>query len=102
MPFVATALTGDDPIVAASDYVRAHVQSIANYCTGPVSVLGTDGFGRSDTRAALRAFYEVDRYAIVLAALAALERRGNVSRDTLAAAIERYGIATEDAEPWLR
>jgi pyruvate dehydrogenase E1 component len=69
---VSTLLGGDAPIVAATDYVRSHAQSIAGYVRAPFTVLGTDGFGRSDTRAALRRFFEVDRQHIVIAALAAL------------------------------
>ncbi len=99
---IAALLPGDAPIVAASDYVRSHVQSIATYCDAAFVALGTDGFGRSDTRAALRAFFEVDRHHIVLASLSALERRGEVTRTTVAEAIARYGIATDDPGPWLR
>ncbi len=99
---LATLLPGEMPVVAASDYVRSHVQTIATYCDAPFVALGTDGFGRSDTRAALRSFFEVDRHHIALAALSALERRGEVARATLAAAIERYAIPCDAAEPWLR
>jgi pyruvate dehydrogenase E1 component len=62
------------PIVAASDYVRAVADLIRPYVADRYVALGTDGFGRSDTRAALRAFFEVDRHAIVGAALHALGR----------------------------
>jgi len=93
-------LPGDTPVIAASDYVRAHVQSIASYLDAPFVALGTDGFGRSDTRAAPRRFFEVDRHAIVLAALAALERRRAIAATTVAEAIERYGIAADEPEAW--
>ena len=64
-------------------------------------VLGTDGFGRSDTRSALRSFFEVDRHQIVIAALDALRRDGVLDRAALGAAIERYGIDAERPPSWL-
>ena len=93
-------LAGDAPIVAASDYVRAWPQLIASYVSAPFDALGTDGFGRSDTRAALRSFFEVDRYHIVLAALTALREQGGVDAATCAKAIERYGILPEQRPSW--
>ena len=95
-------LPGDVPIVAATDYVRAWPQSIAEYVAAPFTTLGTDGFGRSDTRAALRAFFEVDRHHIVLAALTALRERGTLPTNVCAEAIARYAIAVDDAAPWTR
>ena len=88
--------------VAATDYVRAYPQLIAPYVDGRYVSLGTDGFGRSDTRAVLRRFFEVDRHAIVLAALDGLVRDGLIAADVLAAAIARYGIDTDTASPWSR
>ena len=87
-------------IVAASDYVRAWPQLIAAHAPAPFTALDTDGFGRSDTRAALRSFFEVDRHQIVLAALTSLAQRGELERSACAMAIERYGIATEQDAPW--
>ncbi len=95
-------LGGDTPIVAASDYVRAYPQLIAPYLTASFTVLGTDGFGRSDTRAALRRFFEVDRQHVAVAALDALARAGKIDRGTVARAIEHYGIETELSAPWTR
>ncbi len=95
-------LGGDTPIVAASDYVRAYPQLIAPYLTASFTVLGTDGFGRSDTRAALRRFFEVDRQHIAVAALDALARAGKIDRGTVARAIEHYAIETELSAPWTR
>jgi pyruvate dehydrogenase E1 component len=94
------SLAGDAPVVAASDYVRAWPQLIAAYLTVPFVALGTDGFGRSDTRAALRRFLEVDRFQIVLAALQALLDGNSVTRETLANAIARYGIDAGAVAPW--
>jgi pyruvate dehydrogenase E1 component len=99
---VAASLTGATPIIAASDYVRAYPQLIAPYLSADFTVLGTDGFGRSDTRAALRRFFEVDREHIVLAALDALARRGELDRDVVARALERFGIDPELGAPWTR
>jgi pyruvate dehydrogenase E1 component len=95
-------LAGATPIVAASDYVRAYPQLIAPYLTASYTTLGTDGFGRSDTRAALRRFFEIDRHHIAIAALDALARAGTIERAVVAQAIERFGIDTELAAPWTR
>jgi pyruvate dehydrogenase E1 component len=93
---VETLLGGDAPIVAATDYVRAYPQLVASYLRAPFTALGTDGFGRSDTRAALRRFFEVSREHIVVAALSAS------SREQAAEAIARYGVDTECGASWLR
>ncbi|MBK9082089.1 MAG: alpha-ketoglutarate dehydrogenase [Rhizobiales bacterium] len=95
-------LGGPAPIVAASDYVRAWPQLIAAYLEAPFTALGTDGFGRSDTRAALRGFFEVDRYHVVVAALAALAKQGKIAREIVGEAIARYGVAVDPAPPWER
>jgi pyruvate dehydrogenase E1 component len=95
-------LGGETPIVAASDYVRAYPQLIASYLGAPFTVLGTDGFGRSDTRAALRRFFEVDRAHIALAVLDTLARSGRLERTLLVRAIAQFGIDTELAAPWTR
>ncbi len=94
-------LGGDTPIVAASDYVRAWPQLVASYLRAPFVALGTDGFGRSDTRAALRGFFEIDRHQIVLVALTALRDCGQLDAGVCAAAIERYGIKAEQPASWL-
>ena len=80
------------PVIAATDYVRAYPQLIAPYVEARFVALGTDGFGRSDTRAQLRGFFEVDRRHIALAALQALVEEGTLQRPTLAEAIKRYGV----------
>jgi pyruvate dehydrogenase E1 component len=97
---VARCLPPGAPVIAASDYVRALPLLIANDLQSPYTVLGTDGFGRSDTRARLRAFFEVDRFHIVLAALTALADSGQIPRQHCATAIERYGIKPVDEAPW--
>src|SRR3954469_5893395 len=86
----------EGPIIAASDYVRAVPDLIRPYVPRQYVTLGTDGFGRSDTRAALREFFEVAAKSIVVAALAALDRK--LVRD----ALHRYGIDAVDRAPWQR
>jgi pyruvate dehydrogenase E1 component len=76
--------------------VRAYAQLIGSYIGAPYFALGTDGFGRSDTRTALRRFFEVDRWHIAAAALASVDRAKH------AEALARYGIATEPGAPWTR
>jgi pyruvate dehydrogenase E1 component len=99
---VERQLQGAELVVAATDYVRAYPQLIAPYLGGRFVTLGTDGFGRSDTRLALRRFFEVDRHSIVVATLDALAREGQVTLHTVAQAIERYGVDTQSAAPWTR
>jgi len=97
---VEQCLTGTAPIVAATDYVRAYPQLIASYVDARFVALGTDGFGRSDTRAALRGFFENDRWHVVVATLHALARQGDLPPTVVAAAIERYGIDATADPPW--
>lgn len=97
---VAHCLAEAFPVIAASDYVAAYPQLVGTYVNNRFVALGTDGFGRSDTRRALRSFFEVDRHHIVVAALDSL--RDQVSRATVAAAIERYRIDSEALAPWAR
>jgi pyruvate dehydrogenase E1 component len=82
--------------------VRAYPQLIAAYVEAPFTALGTDGFGRSDTRAALRSFFEVDAGHVVVAALAALVTEGSVTQETVAEAIVKYAIDVAHEAPWSR
>jgi pyruvate dehydrogenase E1 component len=84
------------PVIAASDYVSAVADLIRPYVSRKYVALGTDGFGRSDTRAALRAFFEVDAGNIAVAALAALDH------PSVAEARRRYGIDSASRPPWQR
>ena len=88
------------PIVAASDYVRAVPDLIRTWVPRRYVVLGTDGFGRSDTRAALREFFEVDRLGIALAAISALADEGAVSRRLVSDFMARYGYNPPELPPW--
>ena len=64
------------------------------------TALGVDGFGRNDTRQALRAFFEIDRCSVVIAALASLATEGLIAREVVANAIERYGVNSSAPPPW--
>jgi pyruvate dehydrogenase E1 component len=97
---VGTLLDGNAPIVAATDYVRTYPQLIAPYTRARLVALGTDGFGRSDTRSSLRNFFEVDRHHIVIAALDALAAAGLLHRNIIGEAIKRYSVSTEGDAPW--
>ena len=98
---VRLCLDGGAPVIAATDYVRAWPQLIASYVDAPFTALGTDGFGRSDTRAALRRFFEVDRHHVALAALTALREQGQVDADACAQAISRYGLSVDAPASWV-
>ncbi|SDA80580.1 pyruvate dehydrogenase E1 component [Pseudomonas sp. NFACC15-1] len=87
-------------IIACTDYVRALPQLIASYLDGHYTVLGTDGFGRSDTRSQLRRFFEVDRHQIVLSALTSLVHEGRLDASVCAEAIARYAIDVDVVAPW--
>ena len=88
------------PIVAASDYVRAVAEQVRPYVGGEMTVLGTDGFGRSDSREALRRFFEVNAEHIVIAALDQLSRRGQFDRDRLPQIIKDFGVDVDAPPPW--
>jgi pyruvate dehydrogenase E1 component len=102
-PYVTQALAASQgPVIAATDYVRAVPELIRAYVPRRYVTLGTDGFGRSDTRQALREFFEVDRKAVVLAALQALADDGAIEARVLEAARSKYrGDAPAGAAPWL-
>jgi pyruvate dehydrogenase E1 component len=97
---VETLLAGDAPVIAATDYVRALPQLISPYVRARFVALGTDGFGRSDTRAALRNFFEVDKHHVAVAALAALARDGKLDPAIVAKAIGKYGLDAGAPAPW--
>jgi pyruvate dehydrogenase E1 component len=93
---------GGAPVVAATDYVRALPELIRPWVDGRYEVLGTDGYGRSDYRRALRAFFEVDRHHVAVAALHALAQDGKVEPSVVQQAIERYDIDADVDAPWRR
>jgi pyruvate dehydrogenase E1 component len=101
VPLVTAALSGSDgPVVAVTDFVRAVPDQVARWMPRRFTSLGTDGFGRSDTREVLRRFFEVDAVHLVVAVLGGLTADGAVPAGTVAAALGRYGIDTDAADPW--
>src|SRR5581483_4476164 len=99
-PFVTEALAGTDgPIVAVTDFVRAVPDEVARWVPGHFVVLGTDGFGLSDTRSALRRHFEVDAAHVTLAALSALAQSGDLGPDAVDDAMVRYGIDPDGPDP---
>ncbi|MGH1463719.1 MAG: alpha-ketoglutarate dehydrogenase [Cognatishimia sp.] len=97
---VEKLLSGETPIIVATDYVRSVPSQIAPYVSADMTILGTDGFGRSANRAALRSFFEVDASSVALAAIQALVRSGAVEKKLLAQAIKDLDINTSAIEPW--
>jgi pyruvate dehydrogenase E1 component len=90
----------EGPIVAATDYMRIFADQIRPYIPNKnYVVLGTDGFGRSDTREKLRDFFEVDRRYIVIAALSAMAEEGTIPKKTIVDAIKKYGVNPNKPEP---
>ncbi|MBS1200591.1 MAG: pyruvate dehydrogenase (acetyl-transferring), homodimeric type [Proteobacteria bacterium] len=100
VPYVRQCL-GDrkGPFVAASDYIKTVPDQIRQWVPGRYSVLGTDGYGRSDSRAALRRFFEVDRHWIALAALRALADEGQVDAATVTLAMKKFGVDATKPNP---
>jgi len=100
--YVEACLAGrPGPVVASTDYIRAFADQIRPFVPRRYQVLGTDGFGRSDYRRKLRAFFEVDRHYVTLAALNVLAADGAVPAKVVAEAIERYGIDPDKPDPVL-
>lgn len=88
-----------DPIIAATDYMRLYADQIRPFVSAPFTALGTDGYGRSDTRKQLRHFFEVDAKFIALAAIEALVRQGEMPKSELIDAMKRYNIDSEKQDP---
>jgi pyruvate dehydrogenase E1 component len=100
VPFVTRALEGHEgPVVAVSDYLKLVPDQVARWVPNGLTALGTDGFGRSETRAALRRFFEVDAEHVALAALGRLAREGKVERDLPRRAMEELGLDPEKVDP---
>ncbi len=100
VPWVSRCFDGiEGPFIAATDYVAAFGEQIRPWVPGRYAVLGTDGYGRSDARESLRRFFEVDRHAIVIAALSALEADGKINASVVKKAITKAGIDPDRADP---
>ena len=89
----------ESPIVASTDYMKSYAEQIANFIPNKFISLGTDGYGRSDSREALRSFFEVDRYYIVIASLKALVDSKKIDKDMLTKAIKKYKINSNKPNP---
>jgi pyruvate dehydrogenase E1 component len=99
-PYVAECLDAiEAPVISATDYMRSYSEQLRPYINNHLVTLGTDGFGRSDTRAKLRHFFEVDSKYIVLASLTALADIGELSADTVAKAIKKLSIDPKKPQP---
>jgi len=101
VPYVTQCLEKHaGPVIASTDYMRIVADQIRPYVDRRFLVLGTDGFGRSDTREQLRSFFEVNRYYVAVAALKALADEGTIPAATVTQAIRKYGLDAEKASPW--
>ncbi len=101
LPHVEKCLSkSKGPVIASTDYIRAFAEQIRPYLKQPYTVLGTDGFGRSDTRENLRRFFEVNRYHVVVAALKSLSDLGELDANKVDVAIAKYDIHPDVPKPW--
>jgi pyruvate dehydrogenase E1 component len=99
--FVEESLEGQTgPVIASTDYVRSYAEQIRPFVRSRYVTLGTDGYGRSDTRAKLRSFFEIDRFHVAVAALKALADEGTVPSAKVEAAIKKYDLNSEAPPPW--
>lgn len=99
-PYVDRLSAVGGPIVAVTDFVQAVPDSIARWVPGTYLTLGTDGYGRSDTREALRRFFEIDAGHIVVAVLSGLARDGEIPTERVVEALERYDIDPDQPDPF--
>ncbi len=100
VPYVTKCLEhSKGPVVAVSDYVRLVAEQISPFIPGSFTALGTDGFGRSETRAELRRFFEIDKHYIILAALNTLAKDGQIQLDEVEKAIKQYKIDPDKPNP---
>jgi pyruvate dehydrogenase E1 component len=98
--YVQQTLAGrEGPFIAATDYMKTVADQIRQWVPGPYTVLGTDGFGRSDSRAELRRFFEVDRHYVAVASLKALADVGKIDKDMVSRAMQAFGIDPEKSNP---
>jgi len=100
LSYVRSCLEGrDGPVVAATDYMKIFADQIREFVPGQYKVMGTDGFGRSDTREKLRQFFEVDRYYVTVASLKALAEEDRISPEIVVEAMDKYGIDPDKPNP---
>jgi len=89
----------DGPFIISTDYMKSYSEQLRTYVPGSYTVLGTDGFGRSDTRSQLREFFEVNRYFVTVAALKSLADEGKLAMSIVVDAMKKYGIDSDKADP---
>jgi len=89
------------PVVVSTDYVKLYGEQIRPFVPAPFKVLGTDGFGRSDSREKLRHFFEVDRNYVVVAALNELAKAGSIASSVVSKAIKKLKLDPEKTNPVL-
>jgi pyruvate dehydrogenase E1 component len=95
--YVEAQLEGHEgPVVISTDYVQAYAEQLRRFIHRPLTVLGTDGYGRSDSREVLRRFFKVDRYHVVVAALKSLADDGKLPYAAVSDALKKYGINPEE------
>ena len=100
LSYVAECLSGSEgPVISSTDYMKSFADQIRNFVPQRFVSLGTDGYGRSDSREALRSFFEVDRYYVVLAALKALADEGKLPASKAAEAIKKYKLDASRPNP---
>ena len=100
VPYVTQQLEGNEgPVVAATDYMKAHAEQLRQFIPRSYAVLGTDGFGRSDTRQRLRRFFEVSREYVALAALRALADEGTIKMSVVVEAMRAFNISPDKVDP---
>jgi len=97
--YVEQCLDAKTPVIAATDYIRSYADQIRPFVKARYKTLGTDGFGRSDTRKKLRGFFEVDRYYVTVAALKALADEGTIAASEVSKAIKLYRINPDKPNP---
>jgi pyruvate dehydrogenase E1 component len=88
-----------DHVVIATDYMKGYAEQLRRYIPSSLHVLGTDGFGRSDSRESLRNFFEVDRYFIIVSALKGLADRDEIDKSVVKSALQEFSIDPEKANP---
>jgi pyruvate dehydrogenase E1 component len=99
-PYLTQILEGKEgPFIISTDHLKTYSEQLRAYIPGDYTVLGTEGFGRSDTRTKLRHFFEVNRYFVVIAALKSLADQGKIKTDVVAKAIKKFGIDPDKADP---
>lgn len=97
--YVESCLADKGPVIASTDHVKLFADQIRPFMKGTYNVLGTDGFGRSDTRAKLRHFFEINRYWVVVSALSALAKDGVIDASVVSEAIAKFGLDPEKPNP---